>query len=253
MNETSNNSKGEEGRTSGLAVAALVCIVAAMACALLRAGCSRAHMEGFSALLGLVGYLSLLAAPILGVAALSEIGRTSDVLRGKGFAIAAISVAALVILLGVFASQARRPRSVAIRNVCGTNLKGLQTALSNYAREYDGTYPPADKWCDMLIQYCKVTPEQFVCKHGDTVPGESSYAMNKNVGGRKASELPEDVVVLFETDGGWNQCGGAEMLTTENHNGKGCNILFNDGSVRFLKAEELGGLKWKVDEINTVE
>jgi prepilin-type processing-associated H-X9-DG protein len=207
-------------------------------------------MEAFSSLFGLVGYLSLLAAPILGVAALSEIGRSSDVLRGKGFAIAAISVAALVILLGVFASQARRPRSAATRGVCRTNLKGLQIALSNYAREYGGTYPPADKWCDLLVQRCKVTPEQFVCDHAKAIPGESSYAMNRNVGGRKASELPPDMVLLFETKDGWNQSGGAEILTTENHGGGGCNVLFNDGSIKFVRAEEVGELKWRVEDMN---
>ena len=57
-----------------------------------------------------------------------------------------------------------------------------------------------------------------------------------------------DVVLLFETKAGWNQFGGPELLTTEHHEGKGCNVLFNDGDVEFIKKEQVGELKWKVDK-----
>jgi prepilin-type processing-associated H-X9-DG protein len=53
--------------------------------------------------------------------------------------------------------------------------------------------------------------------------------------------------LLFETKGG-NQFGGPELLSFGNHKGKGCNILFNDGHVEFVKKEQLGQLKWKVEE-----
>lgn len=63
----------------------------------------------------------------------------------------------------------------------------------------------------------------------------------------KMDELSK-IVLLFETKGGWNQFGGLELLTTENHEGEGANILFNDGEVRFLKPDRFGKLKWKVEE-----
>jgi len=50
--------------------------------------------------------------------------------------------------------------------------------------------------------------------------------------------------LLFETKKGWNQHGGRELLTLENHKGEGCNVLFNDKSVRFIKAEDVNELKW---------
>jgi len=53
-----------------------------------------------------------------------------------------------------------------------------------------------------------------------------------------------DVVLLFESEPGWNQHGGPELLTTGNHQGKGCSVLFVDGSVNFVKAEEVSGLQW---------
>ena len=73
--------------------------------------------------------------------------------------------------------------------------------------------------------------------------GRCHYAMNPNC----EPKSPSDMVLLFETKGGWNQFGGSELLTTENHGGKGCNVLFNDGHVEFVRPERLGELKWKVE------
>lgn len=46
----------------------------------------------------------------------------------------------------------------------------------------------------------------------------------------------------------WNQVGGLEILTIENHNGQGCFILFNNGRVEFVSSERIGELKWEVEE-----
>jgi prepilin-type processing-associated H-X9-DG protein len=69
--------------------------------------------------------------------------------------------------------------------------------------------------------------------------------MNKNVENLDARTLPPDMVLLFETYPGWNQSGGPEILTTDNHQGDGCNVLFGDGRVEFVKTEHLDDLKWK--------
>jgi hypothetical protein len=53
---------------------------------------------------------------------------------------------------------------------------------------------------------------------------------------------------LFETNEGWNQFGGLELLSTDNHRGSGCNICFNEGHTSFEKGK-FGELKWKPDEV----
>jgi prepilin-type processing-associated H-X9-DG protein len=115
--------------------------------------------------------------------------------------------------------------------------------MAAYANEYDNKYPAVGKWCDLLVEHDYTTEKQFVCKaaerQGDT--GQCHYAMNPDC----EPNSPGDVVLLFETKGGWNQSGGPEILTTENHGGKGCNILFNDGSVKFIPADEFNRLKWE--------
>lgn len=74
--------------------------------------------------------------------------------------------------------------------------------------------------------------------------GPSNYAMNKNIE-RYGLKSPPDMAVLFETHPGWNQSGGPEILTTDNHKGKGCNVLFMDSSVKFVKTKDLKDLKWE--------
>ncbi|MHC4230727.1 MAG: H-X9-DG-CTERM domain-containing protein, partial [Planctomycetota bacterium] len=58
---------------------------------------------------------------------------------------------------------------------------------------------------------------------------------------------PADTVLLFETYPGWNQAGGPEILTVENHEGDGCNIVFADGHAEFVKTQALNDLRWKPD------
>ena len=127
------------------------------------------------------------------------------------------------------------------RFFCVLNLTGLRKALLIYSDYSDGKYPTPDKWCDLLLEHTDVFENQFKC------PGNKkarcSYAINPN----NEPNSPPDMVLLFEIEGSWNRWnifGGPEILTTENHRGKGCHILFNDGRVEFVKPEQLAELNW---------
>jgi hypothetical protein len=70
----------------------------------------------------------------------------------------------------------------------------------------------------------------------------SDYAMNSNC--REGS--PDDMVFLFESQPGWNQYGGPELFTFDNHDPKGGCVLLNDGKVKFIHTkEELQQLRWE--------
>jgi prepilin-type processing-associated H-X9-DG protein len=78
--------------------------------------------------------------------------------------------------------------------------------------------------------------------------GPCNYAINKNVE-ELGTSSPPDMVLLFETNRpGWCQDGGPEILTTNHHNGEGCNILFVDGHVEFVRTKDLNRLKWTPNE-----
>jgi len=154
-------------------------------------------------------------------------------------------VAAVIVFLLIIAilwPGLIRLREYRRRIRCAENLTVLGKAMLIYACYYDDKYPTADKWCDLLVKYAEVTEKEFVCPSA----GEDRchYAMNPNA----ILTSPPDMVVLFETKGGWNHFGGSEILTFENHKGKGCNVLFNDLHVRFVKKEQLSELKWDAEE-----
>jgi hypothetical protein len=70
----------------------------------------------------------------------------------------------------------------------------------------------------------------------------SDYAMNSNC----RDDSPPDVVFLFESKPGWNQHGGPELFTFDNHDPKGGLVLFNNGTIKFIRTEErLKRLRWK--------
>jgi len=82
--------------------------------------------------------------------------------------------------------------------------------------------------------------EHFKCPTAGE--GKCHYAMNPDC----KPESPDDMVLLFETKAGWNQHGGPELFTFDNHEPKGGCVLLNDGTVKFIRTkEELQQLRWK--------
>jgi len=190
--------------------------------------------------------LTAVPSVIAGIIALVMIGSSNGRLRGTGMAIVGI-VAPILLLpmaMGVLMPALARVRQLAWRTTCGTNLVGLGKAMYIYANDYNDRFPTPSKWCDLLSQHAEVAPATFRCKGGGE--GPCNYAMNKVVEGL-GPNAPPDMVLLFETAPGWNQTGGAEILTVENHQGDGCNVLFVDGHVEFVKSEGLPKLRWTAE------
>jgi prepilin-type processing-associated H-X9-DG protein len=128
-------------------------------------------------------------------------------------------------------------------DICRANLNSLGKAILVCSGDTDD-YPPADRWCDILMEKDYARKQDYRCP-GDKV-GPCSYAMNKYVV-ELGMGTPTDLVLLFESEPGWNRVGGPEVLTTEYHGGKGCHVLFCDFHVEFVPAQELAMLTWKVE------
>jgi hypothetical protein len=230
-----NDAQGQKPRTSKLAVLSLV-LVALGFCIVLHF-VERGSFRFFRTILFIWG-LSAIVGFVFGVVALVKIGNSNGKITGRASAVLGISLATIslpFICLAVMPGK-RLPPSL----VCRSHLSSLGKAMLTYANDFDDKYPTADKWCDLLMKYAEVTEKPFKCPANKKE--RCSYAMNPNC----EPNSPEDVVLLFETKGGWNQSGGPEILTTENHKGRGCNVLFNDcRTVRFVTPKQLGELKWK--------
>jgi len=240
MSETGTDAQGQKLRTSKLAIISVVLSASAFV------------LSGISltvwTTMGAVAFCLLLIAlsVIYGIAALLIIGLSKK--KRVDFKLVLLSIAASVVLYFMLGPMILISKQLAIKKMmCMSNLYRLGRAIYLYSEKNNGRYPEPDKWCDLLVEntYTDVYKSSFVCestlRRGDS--GPCHFAINPNCG----PNSPPETVLLFETKGGWNQYGGPEMLTLENHRGEGCNILFNDTHADFVRPEEVSKLKWKAE------
>jgi len=152
--------------------------------------------------------VGILVGLILGITALIQIKLSRGCLDGTKRAAAALIISTMIIITA-FGSLFAVARKYGSKLVCGSNVKGLGTVIKVYAHEYDGRLPTASNWCDLLIAHADVDPRAFRCPESDARVGESTYALNENVVGMKLSEIPGDVVLMFETGFGRTEEGRA--------------------------------------------
>ena len=137
---------------------------------------------------------------------------------------------------------------IELRVQCANTLRDLQSLLDLYYKieEIEKTYPPPNKWCDTIMRVYqsvgKLRKDAKPLKCPSVPEGKCHYAINPNC----KPDSPADMVLLFETKAGWNQHGGPELFTFDNHDPKGGCVLLNDGTVKFIRTrEELQRLRWK--------
>lgn len=146
-----------------------------------------------------------------------------------------------------------------LRVRCAANLRNLwhrvrlypyaeRKRLGDLTGESQIISPPAvDEWCDAMERayssmgiYGENVTQPHICPAARK--GKNHYAMNP----RCKSDSPPGMVLLFEANAGWNQHGGPESFTFDNHDPKGGCVLLNDGTVKFIRTkEELQQLRWK--------
>ncbi len=163
-------------------------------------------------------------------------------MRGRAFSYTTLILSMIFLFLFGAGSTRCIPSS---RMLCGTKLKGLGTSLMVY--EYDfGKLPDINIWEDELIEKADAVDWQFICRESQTKG--SSYAINKYVYDVPFDQWPEDLVVMFEavplSDGARNISGGPELINIANHDYLGMNMLFGNGTTRFVRAREIAMLNW---------
>jgi hypothetical protein len=137
-----------------------------------------------------------------------------------------------------------------LRVQCGGNLRNFWHRLRLYHKaggQIRVLYPAPVEWCDAMARvyiktglYNESFTEAYICPA--TNEGKCHYAMNPNC----KPDSPADTVLLFETKAGWNQHGGPELFTFDNHDPRGGCVLLNDGTVKFIHTtEEIRQLRWK--------
>lgn len=150
-----------------------------------------------------------------------------------------ILLLAVTLLFIFFGAVCRPPHVMSKKLICKQNFRVLFLYVSLYANDNTGQYPPAERWCDALVESISdLEPKRFRCPGVET--GPCNYAMNPNADPND----PGEVVLLFESEPGWNRFGGPELLTPGNHKNQGCCVLFVDGRVEFIESDRIDDLKW---------
>jgi len=166
-------------RTSRLAVASAIFAVASLPCFFLY---SRAAMHRFSPpapAFAVVFVISAFLAVLLGVGALGCIEMNYGRLTGRGFAATGIAIPLIAFLFTAGYVTTNRPRSVAYRLYCGTNLSGIGKAMLIYSCDYDDELPRAgglnSKWGPTRNWQANTAAEAYGLKDG---PGQATISAN---------------------------------------------------------------------------
>jgi hypothetical protein len=155
-------------------------------------------------------------------------------------------------------------KSFQLRLDCGFQFARMTTS-SMLFRRHLVAYPDPNRWCDLTTKsLCRLQGSKdaggedaiagtlFRCpgmRQTNTRSSDrgglsrvSHYAMNPEC----RPNSPDDTVLLFESQSGWNQHGGPELFSVDHHDPNGGCVLLNDGTVRFIRTrEELSQLRWK--------
>jgi hypothetical protein len=142
----------------------------------------------------------------------------------------------VVLALSVFLPSTGRPREPAQRIKCASNLRQIGQALQIYSAEYGGMYPPS---FDELLTTQDILPEAFVCPSSDDerAQGATTRAMLQDF------HAPGRCSYVYAFDG---QTIPAPTVTAQhvlvfedlvNHNHKGMNVLYGDGTVTWLNQD----------------
>ena len=191
---------------------------------------------------------ALTVPPLLATPSLPAGARPKSKMPGWVIALIVLGVVmGLLVLLAIPAAMLlpalAKAKGKAQSIMCMNNMKQLALAVRIYATDNNEKFPAANEWCDQITSYVGA-PKVFQCPMREGQRG--SYAFNKNLNGKKTTEVAFDTVVIFESTAGWNKAGGPE-LQSSHHGGrqKMFHVAFADGSVQMISQSRLATLRWE--------
>jgi type II secretory pathway pseudopilin PulG len=162
-----------------------------------------------------------------------------------------------IFLIGVLAGIAIpnfvRARQQAQANQCENNMKQLANAVRLYTSSHGDQFPPGATWSDVISNSVS-SATSFTCPADQTQT--CGYAFNRQLDGKKLSQVNPATILLFESDAGWNGTGGETEVVSRGHpaparnrNGftrdKNYHFVLVDGSFVSIPASGLTALRWE--------
>jgi hypothetical protein len=141
---------------------------------------------------------------IVGISALVEIRLRKPRLVGGVYAVAAIAVGLLYTMIGM--NNTARFYDWKAKS----NLHALGQAITEYCASHDGYLPPAEQWRDTLM---KNNGALSLNSFRNPFTGHC-FAFNKNLGGLRITDIPDNIVLLFPSNSDRDITGGPELFAT---------------------------------------
>ena len=123
---------------------------------------------------------------------------------------------------------------------CLENLRSIEIALFEY-KEKNGHWPDKENWNDVILPYLS-SPDVLKCR-ADKI-GPCSYAMNENIP-NDTHDLPTNMVLIFESNPGWNNFGGADDVVMSRH--RGFSVCYCSEGRDFVEPEDANKLQWTTE------
>ena len=124
---------------------------------------------------------------------------------------------------------------------CRNQVKEMSLEIQVYEGNNSDELPPLRHWCDAIAGtnlpaakfHCPAAPQQQAC----------GFAMNINLKDVKNTyTIPNDTVMIFESDAGWNAVGGPEIAVARHYSY--LHVGYVDGSVDLVKGDDIRKLRW---------
>ena len=162
----------------------------------------------------------------------------------KGFTLVELLVVIAIIsmLAAILMPVLGSARESGRKATCQSNLKQLGAACLMYLQDYDETWIPSQNWDQILYEGYVKDDEVFHCPSLDAPKKKNDYGFNINIAGSANagfSQSTSKVVSMADAeDASTNEVTVGNLATaafaSERH-GKGSNILFCDGHVKWEK------------------
>jgi prepilin-type processing-associated H-X9-DG protein len=193
-------------------------------------------------ILCIVGIVLLLVAFILGILALVQIRHNKGNLKGMPRSLFTVVVSICCFLY--IGNMLYTELEAVAHFICGERVAAVGKILSIYAEDHNDALPTASCWCDVVIGHEDVGVGQFICPGSDAIVGESSYAMNKYIADMNMSQLPKDIVVIFETDYGRTTKRGWWQKFPFSRDNKFYSVVESNGIPKVIRSDKLDKLRW---------
>jgi hypothetical protein len=183
--------------------------------------------------------------PCLGLAAIALFLGLWRPPRLKNCAVAFVALLLCFATAGIRGATINRVRANPFRHRAGAAIR-LGSVIELYADQRGGFLPPAGTWCDALISVDPDAADYFTrVIERDEPNGLSWLTLNANLDGDSLAALPDDMVLLFETDPAVNPVGNAETLASYAEGKRAVVVVFGDLRVELLRPKELKDLRWQ--------